>query len=218
MSSAVYQIFNSLTMKSYVGSSVNVERRWREHKRDLRRKKHSSIKFQNSWNFHGPDVWIWKILQNGKKDQLPWLEALWMAKLDSVDNGYNVTKITIEGNRVIRTFSEITREKLKIAGSKQVVTEETRKKMSESGKLRVASEETRRKMSESKRNISEETRRKMSTSSKGRRHSTESRKKISDSRKKMDCKPTEEVRKRISESMKLYRMKEKSKLTLLEEV
>lgn len=46
----VYQIFNIETNKRYIGSSIDVERRLKEHKRNLKAHRHSNQHLQNAWN------------------------------------------------------------------------------------------------------------------------------------------------------------------------
>lgn len=46
----VYQIYNEETGKRYIGSSIDVERRLKEHKRNLKAHRHSNQHLQNAWN------------------------------------------------------------------------------------------------------------------------------------------------------------------------
>lgn len=46
----VYQIYNKETNKRYIGSSINIERRLKEHKRNLKANRHSNQHLQNAWN------------------------------------------------------------------------------------------------------------------------------------------------------------------------
>lgn len=39
----VYLITNNINGKMYIGSSINIERRWKEHLRDLRNGNHHAI-------------------------------------------------------------------------------------------------------------------------------------------------------------------------------
>lgn len=48
--SGVYQIRNVIDNKRYVGSSINLYKRWRTHKWMLRKGIHHSIYLQNTWN------------------------------------------------------------------------------------------------------------------------------------------------------------------------
>lgn len=53
VTAGVYQIVNLVTGKRYIGSSVNVQHRMAEHRRDLKRGRHHSRYLQASWNKHG---------------------------------------------------------------------------------------------------------------------------------------------------------------------
>lgn len=44
MTSGVYAITNTATGKRYIGSAVNIKKRWREHLHNLRKNKHHSKK------------------------------------------------------------------------------------------------------------------------------------------------------------------------------
>jgi group I intron endonuclease len=51
----IYTITNTVNGKQYVGSSVNVERRWKEHKSTLRNGTHGNSKLRNAANKYGID-------------------------------------------------------------------------------------------------------------------------------------------------------------------
>ena len=48
--SGVYQIYNTETNKRYIGSSIDVERRLKEHLRNLKANRHCNQHLQNAWN------------------------------------------------------------------------------------------------------------------------------------------------------------------------
>jgi hypothetical protein len=104
-------------------------------------------------------VWEWNILQECEEDKLLWLEAFWICKLDSFDNGYNSISITLDGERLVRRHSEETREKLR----NRFITDETKKKISDSNRGKKLSEEHKQKlrMIFTGRLVSEETREKL---------------------------------------------------------
>jgi group I intron endonuclease len=182
MSCGIYQILNSKTGKCYVGSAVDIEDRWIHHRKKLSGGSgHHSVKLQRSWNKYGPDVWEWKILQECEESQLTWLEAFWICKLDSFDNGYNSISITLDGERLVRRHSEETREKIRVARAKQVISEDTKKKMSLSAKSRKASEETKKRISDGNKNPSKEVREKRGLALRGQKRTDEVRKKMSES-------------------------------------
>ena len=51
--SGIYKIVNTVNGKKYVGSAVDIKRRWQAHKLRLRKNNHHSPKLQNAWNKHG---------------------------------------------------------------------------------------------------------------------------------------------------------------------
>jgi group I intron endonuclease len=128
MACGIYQILNIATGKCYVGKSRNLDSRRYDHFHDLKSNNHHSIKLQRAWNKYGPDVWEWNILQECEESQLTWLEAFWMAKLNSVNNGYNVERLVLEDGvirrRTLRTapVSSETRKKLSAAGKGRDIT------------------------------------------------------------------------------------------------
>ena len=60
----VYEIVNSVTHERYVGSSVDVLARWRQHVKDLRAGKHISAAFQATWNEHVEAVFVLGIVED----------------------------------------------------------------------------------------------------------------------------------------------------------
>lgn len=53
--SGIYQIFNTINGKSYIGSSVNIHERWNRHKYELNNGRHHSDYLQRAWNKYGPN-------------------------------------------------------------------------------------------------------------------------------------------------------------------
>ena len=52
----VYKITCKVNNRFYIGASINIENRWREHRRDANNQKHHSIIFQRAWNKYGEDA------------------------------------------------------------------------------------------------------------------------------------------------------------------
>jgi len=81
----VYTITHRLTQRFYVGHSIAVERRFKEHRNALRRGAHHCAKLQNSWNAHGEDLFEFRLLRecDTKQEAIEHEEAglsLWHAK------------------------------------------------------------------------------------------------------------------------------------------
>ena len=93
MTCGIYKIVNILNNKFYIGSSKNIESRWKQHKRDLKRGGHHSIHLQRAWNMYGENNFKLIIFQKCKERLLIEVEQSLLDDLkpwkDSV--GYNVS-------------------------------------------------------------------------------------------------------------------------------
>ena len=55
--SGIYKIQSIIKPeRCYIGSAVNIQKRWRDHKRELRNNKHSNKKLQNHCNKYGESI------------------------------------------------------------------------------------------------------------------------------------------------------------------
>lgn len=68
MSSGIYYIINKVNKKKYIGSSKNIEKRFKRHKMELRNSKHHNIFLQRSYNKHGLENFEFSIVE--ETDQL----------------------------------------------------------------------------------------------------------------------------------------------------
>lgn len=59
----IYKIYCVKNAKSYIGSSGNIERRWREHILALCRGVHHSEYLQNSWNKYGKSSFEFSVIE-----------------------------------------------------------------------------------------------------------------------------------------------------------
>lgn len=66
--SGVYQIYNPITNKRYIGSSINVERRLKEHLRNLKRNNHHNMYLQAAYNKYG-DALQFQFLEECEPDE-----------------------------------------------------------------------------------------------------------------------------------------------------
>lgn len=141
----IYQIRNKVNNKIYIGSSVDILRRWKEHKRRLRGDYHSNLHFQRSWNKHGENNFKFEILMLSDELLLKSCEQYF---LDNLEPEYNISTKASGGDY----WSGKSKEDQPFYGKHH--TEKTKQKMSEVkygennpfyGKHH--SEETKRKMS-----------------------------------------------------------------------
>ena len=87
--SGIYAIQNTINKKMYVGSAVNIKRRWDRHRAELRCGIHHSVKLQRAWNKYGKDAFAWMILEEVVKDRLIEREQHWMDRHHAAVAGYN---------------------------------------------------------------------------------------------------------------------------------
>ena len=183
----IYKITNLVNKKVYVGQSINIIIRWKDHIRTLNNGNSHSVLLQRAWDKYGQENFVFEILELCSEDELDELEIKYISFYDSINNGYNIES---GGNRN-KHLSDSTKKKLSDAKRGRRHSSETKQKMSESrmGENnnmygRYHSEETKTKISNSKKgkpghaasnyqkerarianlgkNVSEETRKKIS--------------------------------------------------------
>lgn len=89
----VYWIKNIKNKKVYVGSSKNISKRWKEHKKDLDKGTHQNIHLQNAWNLYGKKYFLFSVIEYCSGDKLLQKEQYWIDTLDVInkDKGYNIS-------------------------------------------------------------------------------------------------------------------------------
>lgn len=167
--SGIYLIRNKITEKFYVGSSIDIYRRWTRHKDDLNKNKHHSIKLQNSWNKHGSNNFDFIWVQKGCQSVLAKLEQEWINLCDSYKNGYNCNPIAENVGSLPKT--EEHKRKIGAAHKGRKLSEESKDKIRQKALGRKG-----RKLTEEHKTILKQSRL-------GKSHTEEARKKISEARK-----------------------------------
>ena len=91
--SGVYQIFNQYTNKRYIGSSINIERRLKEHRYGLKTNRHHNIHLQNAWNKY-QEFLVFEPLEYCNADNILKLEQEWIDYYKAYDRqfGYNIDR------------------------------------------------------------------------------------------------------------------------------
>jgi len=201
--SGIYQIRNKVNDKRYIGSSVSVYNRFCRHKTLLRKNEHFNSHLQNAWNKHGEENFDFQYRLLCPKDDLIKYEQ---AFLDSARHEYNIAT-DATAPMLGLSWSEEQRKKFTKARTGYKHTKETRHNMSvaamgekNNNYGKKASKETRQKMSEAHKgqvpwctgkHLSDEHKRKLSIANKSAM--------------------TEEVRQKISNSMKGIRRSEETR-------
>lgn len=88
--SGIYRIFCVDSEKSYVGSAVNIEARWRLHRHDLRQKKHHSTHLQRAWDKYGEKAFSFEIIEEVTElESLVQREQFHLDRFNAHHAGYN---------------------------------------------------------------------------------------------------------------------------------
>lgn len=150
MDAGVYAILNIENGHSYVGSSVNLRRRRRDHFARLASGRHGNHRLLRAWRIFGPEAFVFQVLAVCLPRQLFWLEQM---AIDSWSPEYNGSPLAHTGMRPGWHHSEATRMRMAktrtgrklsrahcdaiSAGRRGIVfSETTRKKMSDAAKRR----------------------------------------------------------------------------------
>ena len=123
--SGVYQIYNTVNGKRYIGSSIHIEQRFKEHLRNLRANKHANVHLQSAWNKYGEHSFILEEIELCEPDQCLKVEQEYIDYYHAADRkfGYNIDPYADHAGNTL--------------------SEETRKKISEKAKGRKWSKEQR---------------------------------------------------------------------------
>lgn len=176
----IYKITNKLNGKVYIGQSVDIDTRWRQH---INAKDNFAI--HRAIQKYGKENFKFEVLLECPVDMLNVWERDMIALYDCISpNGYNLT----EGGEGYKCSDE-TRLKMSNIRKGKNRSEETKIKISNAQKGKHHSEETRLKMSNTRKGVklkplSEEHKRKISESMKGKKHqpfSAEHKRKLSES-------------------------------------
>lgn len=92
----IYQITCSVSNKIYIGSSVNVKKRWRDHRSALRKKSHVNPHLQSAWCKYGEESFVFELVEEvSKNDHLLEREQWWLDRTKSYDRntGYNINVV-----------------------------------------------------------------------------------------------------------------------------
>ena len=83
----IYKITNNLNGKSYIGYSIDIQRRWSQHKK---MKYRASI--YDAFKKYGIENFSFEVIEECPREKLSEREKYWITYYDTYHNGYNETK------------------------------------------------------------------------------------------------------------------------------
>lgn len=126
MSCGIYKIVCSIDSKVYVGRSVDIARRFREHRTSLRSCRHSNEYLQRAWNLHGEESFVFELIEECIEEETPSREAYWQSYYGIGDGSRCYNLLLEDGTGSFR------------------IHEDTKRKMSDASRGKPKSEEHRR--------------------------------------------------------------------------
>lgn len=88
----IYKITNQINGKCYIGQSIDIEKRWKQHKLQSSWRKQKEKILYKAFTKYGLNNFIFEIIEECQRKDLDKREIYWIKKFDSYKNGYNMTK------------------------------------------------------------------------------------------------------------------------------
>ena len=79
----IYSITNIINYKKYIGQSIDIKRRFSDHRWALRHNKHENDHLQKSFNKYGIDCFVFEIICECTKEALDDLERYYIEYYDT---------------------------------------------------------------------------------------------------------------------------------------
>ena len=142
--SGIYGIIHIKSKKIYVGSAIDITKRWREHRHYLRLKKHGNPYLQSAWNKHSENSFEFVVLEKVKKSSLLIKrEQYWLNYTNAFNRDYGYNIAATAGSQLGIKHSDTTKKKLSKIHKGRKLTLEHSKAISNALKGRIHSDRAR---------------------------------------------------------------------------
>ena len=146
MLAGIYIIRNKVNGKRYIGSSIDMRKRWHIHKYYLCSNNHNNRHLQSSWNKYGEKNFELIVVETvSDKNKLIEREQYWIDK-HNFNDLYNI-RLNAQSNLGLKHTNE-TKKQMSIVSTGRKLSEETKQKLSKikKGKKSALSKEGRQKI------------------------------------------------------------------------
>lgn len=117
--SGIYRIRNLINDKCYIGSSINIKKRWTNHTIHLNKNRHVNPHLQNAWNKYGKNNFRFEIVEEVSTARLADIEQLYLDIIQPFPNFYyNIGYDSVAASRG-KHHSEETKKKMRLAHTKE---------------------------------------------------------------------------------------------------
>src|SRR4030067_118309 len=149
MTTGIYAIKHIGSGRMYIGCSVNIEQRWRQHLHKLRSERHPTQKLQNAWTKHGETMFEFIVLESCHEYEMIAVEQRQIDDSECFGSGYNISAVAGRERAGMKHTQEAI-DRMSSAHLGKVISSKHKAKLSEAFKGRVFSKETRAKISAAK--------------------------------------------------------------------
>lgn len=110
MKSGIYKIYCKETNKYYVGQSVNIENRLKQHLGELKNNKHQNKMLQDDFNKFKEDAFVFEPIKYIEEQYLNIMEGYFIDLYDSLKDGYNIQDVIERVRKKERSKMEIRKQ------------------------------------------------------------------------------------------------------------
>lgn len=117
MTSGIYRIYCKSEDKSYIGKSINIEERWKQHLYELKKGNHINNKLQKVFNKYGKDNFEFSILKEiDDYYEIAYYESYYAEKFNAFNKGYNIAKLfnSQDIKYILKNLKDLSKEWLSI--------------------------------------------------------------------------------------------------------
>lgn len=126
----IYAITNKANGHFYVGSAVDLWKRWSVHRSDLKKLKHHNSRVQAEWNKYGQDSFVFSVLEHvSDKAALLICEQKWLDLFNAGKSYECLNALPKAGSAMGQVRTKETCERISAALTGKIISEESKVKM-----------------------------------------------------------------------------------------